>query len=313
MPGCYTEWLARAVRAGQAVVRQPYSGEARQVDLAPDRVHTMVLLSKDFGPLLRDEHGLRTALEQYEQVCCQLTVTGLGGSRLEPGVPPPEVVLAQLGPLVAWLGAKRLTVRFDPIVHWVEGDRVVSNLDRADAVLAACARAGLSSVRLSFATVYAKMKGRGVEWHDPSPGEKLAMAADLVMRAKALGLSLLGCCQPELAPAGVIPAGCIDGAELSRLHPRRLPAPTGKDRGQRAACRCTPSVDIGSYDMRCPNGCLYCYANPRRGRHGDEERGRHGDELGAVSPSPRHPLSPSPPVTPGSPRASEERVPRAAG
>ena len=39
-----------------------------------------MLLSKDFGPLLADQGGLRTALERYEQVCAQFTITGLGGS-----------------------------------------------------------------------------------------------------------------------------------------------------------------------------------------------------------------------------------------
>lgn len=244
-------------------MKQPYSGRKRLVDLSPGRVHTMMLLSKDFGPLLRNEGGLRTALERYDQVCGQLTVTGLGGSPMEPGVPPMEEALAQLGPLTAWMGEGRLTVRFDPIVHWVEDGEVRSNLDRADSVLEACARAGLTSVRLSFATVYAKMQRRGVQWHDPPPEEKLAIAGELVRRAEARGLRLLGCCQPDLAEAGVAPSGCVDGIELTRLHPRGLPAPTGRDPGQRTSCLCTPSVDIGSYDMRCPHGCLYCYANPR--------------------------------------------------
>ncbi|MCK4557835.1 MAG: DUF1848 family protein [Candidatus Aminicenantes bacterium] len=32
---------------------------------------------------------------------------------------------------------------------------------------------------------------------------------------------------------------------------------------QRAECRCTESIDIGSYTQSCPHSCLYCYANPR--------------------------------------------------
>ena len=233
------------------------------VELSPVRVHTLVLLSKGYGPLLRDEAGLRTALDAYEQVTCQLTVTGLGGTRLEPGAPPAETVLAQLAPLAQWRGAERMTLRYDPIVHWREGDQIRSNLAWAERVFSAAAGAGLGRVRLSFAQVYAKMKRRRVEWHDPPAEAKLEIAANLVRLAAGYGLELHGCCQPSLEPVGVFRTGCVDGGELSKLHPRRLPAAGSKDQGQRGDCLCTPSLDIGSYDMACPNGCLYCYANPR--------------------------------------------------
>ncbi|TEU04292.1 MAG: DUF1848 family protein [Candidatus Aminicenantes bacterium] len=35
-----------------------------------------------------------------------------------------------------------------------------------------------------------------------------------------------------------------------------------KDR-QRAECRCTESVDIGSYTQSCPRSCLYCSTSLR--------------------------------------------------
>ena len=76
------------------------------------------------------------------------------------------------------------------------------------------------------------------------------------------GLRLLACCDPSLVEAGAEPAHCIDGELLTRLHPRGLPTELGKDKGQRPQCGCTPSVDIGSYRQRCPDGCRYCYANP---------------------------------------------------
>ncbi len=264
LPGRYPHWLAEALGAGEALVERPYGGGVRRVSLDPAGVHSLVLFSKDYSPLLRDEFGLRSALERHRQVCCHFTITGLGGTRLEPGVPPMSQALEQLAPLAAWLGdSRRLTVRFDPIVYWVEAGEVLSNLDAAETVLEASASVGVRQVRVSFAAIYRKMARRGVEWHDPPWKEKVALARGLVARAEALGLSLSACSQPQLAAAGVLQTGCIDGALLSHLHPDGLAAPRGKDRGQRADCLCTPSVDIGSYGMTCPNGCLYCYANPR--------------------------------------------------
>jgi len=246
-------------------VPEPYRGRPRLISLRPDDVHTIVLLSKDFGPLLRDEGGLRGALANYGQVACQLTVTGLGSSALEPGVPPAETALAQLPPLVAWLGdARRLTVRFDPIVHWREGGEVRSNVGLAPLVLDACAEVGVRAVRISFAAIYRKMLSRGVEWIDPPRDEQVAIADGLVRQAVDRGITVYACCQPWLAESGARLGGCIDGAALAGAHPRGEPAPSGRDKGQRGDCLCSPSADIGSYQMACANGCLYCYARPAK-------------------------------------------------
>ncbi len=263
VPACFGEWLAQALRAGKVDVPSPYGGPVRRVSLRPEDVHSIVFLSKDYGPFLSDVGGVRGLLAAYEQLFFHLTITGLGGGSLEPNVPPWQQVAAQLSELVAWAGdPRRVTLRFDPIVHWREGGQVRSNLALAGPVFDAAARSGVRTVRVSIASIYAKMRRRGPEWYDPGPSERAEIAACLLEMAKPRGLELLACADPSLVEAGLQPSSCIDGGLLTELHPRRLPLPTHKDRGQRPACGCTPSIDIGSYRIKCPHACRYCYAAP---------------------------------------------------
>ena len=263
VPACYTDWLAQALRAGEAVVRSPFGGAVRRVSLRPQDVHSIVLLSKNYAPLLDNRHDVRDLLARYEQITCQLTVTGLGGTSLEPGVPAWREVAEQLAALVAWTGdARRVSLRYDPIVHWSEGDAVRSNLGLAPQIMDIAACAGVRTVRVSIAALYSKMQRRGIAWVNPGPQQRREIAAYLQALGAERGLLLQACADQTLAEAGIEPSSCIDGRLLSALHPRRLPLPDGKDKGQRAACGCTPSLDIGSYDMVCRHGCRYCYARP---------------------------------------------------
>ncbi len=265
IPMHYAGWLAEAIRQGYADVPQPYNGRVRRVSLLPDDVHTMVLWSKDYRPLLRDTAGLRQALSRYDQVFCHLTITGLGGTALEPNIAPWPDVIAQLSELIQFAGdPRRVTVRYDPIVHWCEGDEIRSNLPLAGPILRQASESGITAVRISFATLYGKVRQRkGRRWYDPGPDQRLEITRGLVDLALSLGLTLFSCSQNDLGQAGAMPSRCIDGELLTLLHPLHLPAATGKDPGQRPECGCTPSIDIGSYRMSCPNGCRYCYANPQ--------------------------------------------------
>jgi hypothetical protein len=261
----YGGWLAQRVGAGYVDVPLPYGCGVRRVSLLPEDVHTMLLWSKDLSAFVEDRDGLRASLSRYDQLFCHLTVTGLGASALEPMIRPWRLVMDQVPALIDILGdPRRFSLRFDPIIHWVEGDQIRSNVNLAEAILSAACQAGVTAVRISFATLYAKvLRRRGWQWYDPPLEERLEITTRLVTLAGSLGMSLYACSQSELSSAGALPSRCVDGELLSTLHPRHLELSTQKDSSQRPACGCTVSTDIGSYAMSCPNGCCYCYANPK--------------------------------------------------
>jgi len=264
----YPEWLAASLRDGEAGFLGP-SGRFRRVDLKTESVHSLVLWSKDFRNLIENRFGLREAIQRYDQVYCHFTITGLGGSAIEKGAIPAAEALLQAGPLAAIIGSPlRISLRFDPIVYWEEGGQVSTNLGYFENVAAAASRLGIRDIRFSFAQWYGKAVRRAdhslFPYHDPSDEEKRADAETLALIAGSFGLNLHACCQDFLAGIpGIKPSSCIDGTLLSSLHPSGAPASLKKDRTQRKECRCTESVDIGSYAQPCPHSCLYCYANPK--------------------------------------------------
>ncbi len=264
----FTDWLAGVIQAEKAEVLGP-SGRVYSVDLRPESVHTFVLWSKNFAHLISNAGGLRTGLRKYGQLYFHFTITGLGGTPVERGVPPPQAALRQLEALVEIAGRpERLSLRFDPVIYWKEKGEIKSNLKFFDELAACAAGLGIRNIRTSFAQWYGKSRRRaekqGYPYVDPSFEDKRSDGFYLSNIAESCGLNLYVCSQDFLADVpGIRPSACIDGRFLRECHPEGAPVSVQKDRSQRRECRCTESVDIGSYAQTCPHSCIYCYANPR--------------------------------------------------
>ncbi len=265
---CFPEHLSAWIRAGFVGVPNPYNQKVRTVSLAPEGVHTWVLWSKDYRRLLENEAGLLDGLRQYSQLFFHLTLTGLGGSRWEPGVASPREVARQFSELVQYAGdPARVQWRFDPILAWKDGSRVQSNLRELPEWMQAAHAAGLTSVTVSLCHGYVNMRRRvakaQLHWVEPTTARIRAMAAYVLEQGARFGLRVQACCCSPLVEAGLLPAQCVDATHLVRLHPLGWDAARGKDAGQRKECGCSPSVDIGDYALACPSGCVYCYARPK--------------------------------------------------
>ena len=53
IPAFFTGWLIKRLEEGSVLVKNPYSGKVAEASLRPSHVHSIVLWSKDFNPLLR--------------------------------------------------------------------------------------------------------------------------------------------------------------------------------------------------------------------------------------------------------------------
>ncbi|MGB9894067.1 MAG: DUF1848 family protein, partial [Candidatus Saccharicenans sp.] len=217
----YPEWLARALAKEKASFLHPGKKSAVRIDLNPTLVHTLVLWSKNFRPLLENRHRLRDWLKKYDQVYFHFTITGLGGTFLEKLAPASSEALAQLPGLIEIAGLpERISVRFDPIVFWLEDGQLKTNLDFFPELAGKIASYGIRTVRFSFAQWYKKSVARakkiGLNFYDPTYEEKKEAVQKLVSVAQDFGLELWSCSQSEIAALpGIRPSACIDGALLT--------------------------------------------------------------------------------------------------
>lgn len=266
----FPEWLSAVLKEEKAQVLGP-SGRIYEVDLRPDAVHTIVLWSKNFTNLIAVASNLPKILQKYDQLYLHFTITGLGGIYIESGAVAPDLAAAQLDQLIVIVGLpERISVRFDPIIYWQENGEIRTNLRYFEELAPELSRRGIRSVHISFCQWYGKARRRAEKkkfsFFDPKEAEKKIDAAYLVDVARVHKLKLFSCSQDFVSDvAGISPSSCINGPLLQSLHPHKEDVSIKKDRSQRKECRCTESVDIGSYTQACPHGCLYCYANPKLG------------------------------------------------
>jgi len=267
LPRFHYSWLQDALARGEALIANPrFPKKAYRVDLRPERVHSIVLWSKDFAAVRRDPGRLADYNLYFHY-----TINNYG-PRLEPGVPPYAETIRTLAGLLGRYRPAQFTVRFDPVVISTGGEldptpekpgrARLAAFDRLCRDLAALGLAG-GRIATSYVALYPRVAERlalngGLGFVPLADDVRRLFFARLAEIAAARGFSLYACASPSLAGApGLAPGRCIDGPLLESLFGGKVSA--ARDGGQRMACACTKSIDIGSYDKTCGFGCLYCY------------------------------------------------------
>ena len=271
IPAFYSEWLSRRLDAGFCRVPNPFNPkQISEISLRSDDVDCIVFWTKNPAPMLPrlGEIDGRNIPYYY-----QFTLNGYGCD-LEPHLPPLDERIKTFRRLSDRIGPERVIWRYDPIIVSNQTD---FEFHRRRFALIADHLAG-STVRCmtSYLSPYRKTRRRidqeqGVDFDVRENQNALSLLSDIADCAKSHGITLLTCAESlNTASIGIARGHCIDALLIHRLFGKAVP--TKKDAGQRGACLCAPSRDIGVPDT-CLHGCPYCYAT----RDHDLAKRRHGE------------------------------------
>lgn len=255
IPSFYMEWFMARLKEGVFHVRNPMNPrQVSRLSFTPEMVDTIVFWSKDPAPLLRHLHAL-SAYPYYVQFTLNgydTDVEPILGGRV-------DTLLETFRRLSDALGSHRVVWRFDPILlslHYTQE----ATLARFAAIAKALKGYGEKCV-FSFLDIYRKnakpMKSLGA----CRPGEEQARSLVRAMSeiAATCGFTLETCAEAaSFREFGVEKGQCIDRRVIERITGGQVKAP--RDKNQRGACGCLPSIDVGAYNT-CAHGCTYCYAN----------------------------------------------------
>lgn len=210
------------------------------------------------------------ALRHKDKLIIHATVTGNGGTAIEPNVPSFEQSFISVNALVrSGFPREKVVIRVDPIIP--DANHLLAALK----VFSSFMSVGFTRYRVSIIDMYPHARKRFEQAGIPlpygpagfSPSKEQSAAVDkMLSEARAQFDSLCGkgadalrieaCAEPQLQ--NVIQCGCVSGYDLALLG---LDASDADSSGpQRKNCLCySGKVELLSHRTRCQNGCLYCY------------------------------------------------------
>ena len=149
----------------------------------PEKVHSIVVWTKNPANMVTSGR-LRDFLSSYRQLYIHVTITGLGGSILEPRIPEWEKVVDMIPGISDLAGdPERISWRFDPIVLAEAGGKKISNFNLFPVIAEKVKGYGISTCRTSWVEPYRKVLRRldkkGIKLIAHSSEERLNQAKQL--------------------------------------------------------------------------------------------------------------------------------------
>lgn len=276
IPAFYADWFLERLKAGYCVWVNPFNQERYRVSFENTRM--IVFWSKNPKPMLERLEEVEAL--GFRQYYFQFTLNDYVAEELEPNVPPVAERIDTFRCLAKRIGEERVIWRFDPLL--LSDSLTVDVLLDKIATIGQELKEDTQKLVFSFADIQAYRKvGRnlsGTNCREFSFEEKIEFAKGLRDINLSLGLEMATCAEDiDLSEYGIKRNKCVDddlmmrlfhddaelmkfiGAEYDMFNGWQI-RKSKKDKGQRRACGCIVSKDIGAYNT-CPHLCKYCYAN----------------------------------------------------
>lgn len=264
IPAFYSEWLMNRIRAGFLLTRNPFNyHQISRVSLLAEDIDVLVFWTRNPGKLLPHLTALTTAGYRYY---FQFTITGYPPS-LEEKTPSLAKALQLFKQLSDKISAEKVIWRYDPIL--LANILPVDEHLRLFNKIAHSLKNHTRRVVISFADFYQKTRKNltsiaSLSYQDITHNNKmcLELAKKLAEISQRYGMEIYSCAEnTELSRQGIRHGKCIDDKLINAIFNLNLSGK--KDPGQREACGCIKSIDIGAYNT-CLHGCRYCYATFNR-------------------------------------------------
>lgn len=281
IPAFFAEWFSKRLAQGYCAWVNPFNAHQKMyVGFAKTRA--FVFWSKNPKPLFRylpmlEDKGLGYYF--------QFTLNDYMAENLEPGVASLEKRIDTFLELSQRIGPERVVWRFDPLLG---GPKLPPELllerinSLADKLHGATRKLVVSFADIAaYRKVQANLGKLGEGYRELTEAEIHLICSGLTHLRERTGLEIGTCAEDiDLTRYGIAHNRCVDDELLAKVYPNDValmdfmgrtpadqndlfasaPTPAKKDPGQRKACGCIVSKDIGAYNT-CPHLCTYCYAN----------------------------------------------------
>lgn len=266
IPAFYFDWLIKSFEERYLLWKNPFNPLQQKV-IHLNSVKCIVFWTKNPGQIINKLKYFNNKNIHYYFL---YTINGYD-AQFEPYMLKLEDRINIFKKLVESIGLEKVIWRFDPII--ITNDINEQNIYDDIYKIGSSLKGFTKKLILSFIQYYPKVKKRflknQIQIKEITNIDKDRILINIGKICEEIGIEALTCAEEinmhnEYKQFGIIKNKCIDDELMKSLFYNDLDFIKAltllkKDKGQRKACGCITSIDIGQYNT-CKFNCLYCYA-----------------------------------------------------